>query len=364
MGRILTTFLEVDGVVKRFGQTTALDGINLNIARGETVALLGPSGSGKSTLLRVISGLVDPDEGEVRLQGRSLSSTLVSDRGFGLMFQDLALFPHLNVFDNIAFGLRMQRWEAGDSGARVRELAALVRIGHLLQRRTDELSGGEQQRVALARSLAPRPSVLMLDEPLGSLDRTLRDDLINEIRAVLRDEQVTALYVTHDQDEAFAVADRVAVVNNGRVAQMGPAADVYYGPASPFIARFLGHQNLIDAMVVGVKGRAATVETGLGRWELPLAPSWSSESEVRTLLLPIDAVGVKSHAEPDSLPVSVEDAVMRAGRYVVSVRTVDSGFTLSGVAAAVSGGWVPVRGDRAWVTINVETARLLPWRRE
>ena len=350
-------------MVKRFGDAVALDGIDLVVGRGETVALLGPSGSGKSTLLRVIAGLAEPDEGHVRLEGRSLRSTLVSDRGFGLMFQDLALFPHLDVFDNIFFGLRMHRWGAKESRERVRDLADLVRIGHLLHRRTDELSGGEQQRVALARSLAPRPSLLMLDEPLGSLDRTLRDDLVDEIRGILRSEGMTAVYVTHDQEEAFTVADRVAVVNGGRLAQVGAPAEVYYGPASPFVARFLGHRNLIETAVGPVEDGATVVDSALGRWRVPAEAASFPKGDARgTLLLAVDAVIVRPDAAPGALPVSVEDAVMRAGRYLTSVRTRDSDVPLVGVTPTVARGWVPARGDRAWAAIDPDIIRVLPWR--
>ena len=279
------------------------------------------------------------------------------------MFQDLALFPHLNVFDNISFGLRMHGWGTEESRDRVRDLADLVRIGHLLQRRIDELSGGEQQRVALARSLAPQPSVLMLDEPLGSLDRTLRDDLVGEIRGILRSEGVTAVYVTHDQEEAFTIADRVVVVSKGKFAQVGTPVEVFYEPASPFVARFLGHRNLIEATAGSVRDGVMTVETALGRWEVPAAgASLSADGVFKTLLVPIDAVSVRVDAGPGALSVSVEDAVMRAGRYVTSVQVADSGIALTGIAAAVARGWAPTHGDRAWATIDLEMVRTLSWR--
>jgi ABC-type Fe3+/spermidine/putrescine transport system ATPase subunit len=361
-------FLEIDSVVKRFGEIPALNGIDLAVDQGMTVALLGPSGSGKSTLLRVIAGLEASHQGEVRLEGRSLSGTSISDRGFGLMFQDLALFPHLNVSDNISFGLRMRRWSSDAARARVHELGDLARIGHLLERRVDELSGGEQQRVALARSLAPRPSLLMLDEPLGSLDRTLRDELIDEIRRILRDEGVTALYVTHDQEEAFAVADRVALLNDGRVAQEGRPAEVYFAPVSGFVARFLGHRNLFPATAISSFGDTVTVESPLGTWTLR-APAGRISADagvvngIGTLLIPVDAVSIQAgDGTGQGLAGFVDDLSWRAGRYIIKVQLTVSGGVLVGSVPAIQSSWIPVRGDPVSAIVEFGAVRLLPWR--
>ena len=366
MGRVLTSFLEIDGVVKSFGTAAALTGIHLAIERGTTMALLGPSGSGKSTLLRVVAGLEDPDLGEVRLEGRSLAGVPVSARGFGLMFQDLVLFPHLNVADNISFGLRMHRWPEDAARERVRELGELVQIDRLLDRGVDELSGGEQQRVALARSLAPKPSLLMLDEPLGSLDRTLRDDLIEEVRQILCKESVTALYVTHDQEEAFAIADRVAVMNDGRIAQEGRPGEVYFAPASSFVGKFLGHRNLFSATMTSAGNGALAVESVLGRWTMIAPANWpdldSGTAKHGTLLIPIDGVSIR--AEPASEPGLggvIEDSSMRSGRYVVAVRSTDSGVVLTGMVPVVELGWNPKLGDRVWAVLETSAVRFLPW---
>ena len=355
----MTAFLEITGIAKRFGETPALVGIDLTVEHGTTVALLGPSGSGKSTLMRVIAGLEHPDEGEVRLEGRSLAGIPPSDRAFGLMFQDLALFPHLNVSDNIAFGLRMRRWSPDATRERVVELVELTRISHLLNRKTDELSGGEQQRVALARSLAPKPSLLMLDEPLGSLDRTLRDDLIEEIRGILRDEGVTALYVTHDQEEAFAIADRLVVMNGGRIVQEGLPAEVYFEPVSLFVAGFLGQRNLFSATVLSTMKGEMLVESALGQFAIPY--KGGPPRADGTLLIPTDAVSIRAKPTLESdIAGTVERSVMRTGRQVISVR-ITGDVVLTGSIPIGERDWNPLIGDRVWAAIDNQGGRLLPW---
>jgi ABC-type Fe3+/spermidine/putrescine transport system ATPase subunit len=252
--------LEICNVSKSFGTTPVLHGVSFEAARGEIVCLLGPSGCGKTTLLRIVAGLEQADAGQVLFAGRNLVETPVHQRGFGFMFQDYALFPHRNVYDNVAFGLRMAGLDRAAIKRRVAEMLDLVGLAGYETRRVYELSGGQQQRVALARSLAPRPTLLLLDEPLGSLDRTLREELMGELRRILQQAPagsngssgVTSIYVTHDQQEAFAIADRVVVMNAGRIEQVGPPLTVYRQPASPFVARFLGMHNLLAGQVAAV----------------------------------------------------------------------------------------------------------------
>jgi ABC-type Fe3+/spermidine/putrescine transport system ATPase subunit len=233
-------FLQWRGVTKEFGSSRALDAFSLTVQEGEIIAILGPSGSGKSTLLRVTAGLELPTSGEVLLDGTDVSPVPPHRRGFGLMFQDYCLFPHLSVEQNIAFGLRMQRMPARERRQRVTEMLRLVRLQGFGKRDVLSLSGGEQQRVALARSLAPAPRLLMLDEPLGALDPELRGALLQEMAAILREVGVTVLYVTHDHEEAMTVASRIALVEHGRLAQVGTAAELIEAPASAFVASFLG----------------------------------------------------------------------------------------------------------------------------
>ncbi len=273
--------LSLHDLHKAFGETRALDGVSFEAGEGEIVAVLGPSGCGKSTLLSVIAGLEIADEGEVRWDGKSLAGVPPHKRGFGLMFQDFALFPHMDVFDNVAFGLRMAELSKEMIGERVGETLELVGLPDFGGREVSTLSGGEQQRVALARSLAPQPRLLMLDEPLGSLDRRLRERLLTELQNILHKITQTVIYVTHDQEEALAVADRVVVMNAGRVAQMGTPEAIYRRPASVFVARFLGLDNLLSGEARQVGGQYVAA-TAVGDLPLPEA----AQGRVTVLLRP------------------------------------------------------------------------------
>ncbi len=255
--------LKIIGVTRRYGPQVALDHVTFEVAHEEIMVILGPSGSGKSTLLRLIAGLESPDEGQILLDGQDLAGVPPHRRRIGLMFQEYALFPHLNVFENIAFGLRMQRLPEPEIRERVRALLNQVGLPGYELREVHTLSGGEKQRVALARSLAPRPAILLLDEPLGSLDRALREQLMREIRELLKAERMTALYVTHDQSEAMAVADRVLILHQGRIEQIGPPEALYQDPATPFVARFLDLGTFLEGQVLAL-GETAQVWTPLG----------------------------------------------------------------------------------------------------
>lgn len=250
--------LEVRGLTKRFGEVTAVADFSLAVADGETVALLGPSGCGKTTVLRIIAGLEQPDAGQVLLAGRDATGWPPERRGVGLVFQSYALFPHLSVGANVAYGLRFRR--GVDRVARVEELLSLVGLSGYERRKPHQLSAGQQQRVALARALAPEPGILLLDEPLSALDAALRKELRAELRALLGKLGMTALYVTHDQEEALALADRVAVMREGRLDQVAPPAELYARPRTPFVAAFLGRANLWPGKVVSVDGDRALVE--------------------------------------------------------------------------------------------------------
>ena len=285
------SFLSIQQIAKAFTPgISALRGVDLEVSEGEIVCLLGPSGCGKTTLLRIVTGLEEPDQGRVLLRGQDLAGVPVHKRRFGLMFQEFALFPHKSVGENVAFGLRMLGWPPARIRERVAEMLALVALSGYQDRSVFELSGGERQRVALARSLAPEPLLLMLDEPLGSLDRTLREELMNELRAILKRVGVTALYVTHDQQEAFAIGDRVVVMNQGLIEQVGSPEAVYSQPATLFVARFLGFHNLLPGLVL--PDRPREVRTPLGVFRLPQgAPPGR-----HTLLIRPDAVDVPGPA--------------------------------------------------------------------
>jgi thiamine transport system ATP-binding protein len=272
-------FLELEGIEKSFDDQLVLQNISFSLKKGEIVVLLGPSGCGKTTLLRIIAGLEKADKGRILLKGKNLDSLPVHLRRFGMVFQDYALFPHKNVFQNIEFGLRMQGWSPSKRKHRVTEVMDLVGLAGFGERSVFDLSGGEQQRVALARSLAPSPHLLLLDEPMGSLDRELRERLLGELRQILNragnleedysvsiliegsevDEEIletasrqpiTAIYVTHDQEEAFAIADRIILMNEGGIEQQGTPSEVYHEPKNQTVARFLGMENLLNAEIV------------------------------------------------------------------------------------------------------------------
>ena len=259
--------LEVRRVAVQLGGAAVLDDVSLAARAGEIVALLGPSGCGKTTLLRVIAGL-QPHAGDVLWQGRSLTALPAHRRGFGLVFQDQALFPHLDVERNVAFGLRMQprtrHGGAAERGRRVAELLELVGLSGFGRRPVDSLSGGEAQRVALARALAPHPRLLMLDEPLSGLDRPLREQLLADLPRILRRLRQTALFVTHDLEEALAVSDRVAVMRAGRIVQVGTPRALYERPASVFVARFLGRANILPGTVRAAGSVPAGPQAGIG----------------------------------------------------------------------------------------------------
>jgi len=307
--------LEVVDIHKDYEGQPLLKGISFSVAAGETICLLGASGSGKSTLLRIIAGLEEAamalppaESGEVRWEGRSLANVPAYKRNFGLMFQDYALFPHLNVFENVAFGLRMQDWPGNKIKARVVEVLAQVNMSSFETRRVAELSGGEQQRVALARALAPYPRLLMLDEPLGALDRALRESLLDELRLILHRTGIPAIYVTHDQQEAFTIADRIILLHDGRIAQAGTPAEVFARPANSWVARFLGLGNVVDGRVT-----SSGVETPFGLIRI----KWKADpGEMVTLLLRPQAEVV---VDDETLAGKVTDVVFRGQAFRIEL---------------------------------------------
>ncbi|WP_030195210.1 ABC transporter ATP-binding protein [Streptomyces sp. NRRL S-87] len=310
------TLLELDGVSVRFGARTVLDAVDLSVAEHEIVCVLGPSGSGKSTLLRVVAGLQPAAAGRVRLSGADQAGVPVHKRGVGLMFQDHQLFPQRDVAGNVAFGLRMRGARREEQRARVAELLELVGLPGAGRRSVAALSGGEQQRVALARALAPRPRLLMLDEPLGQLDRGLRERLVVELRELFHRLGTTVLAVTHDQGEAFALADRVVVMRDGRIAQAGTPLDVWQRPASEFVARFLGFDNVVPATVSGL-----AADTPWGK--IPV-PDGTGEGEFRVLVRP---TGVRLVPVAEGLPCEVVSRTFR-GRHVALMLRPRSGAPL------------------------------------
>jgi len=259
--------ITVSSITKRFGSFTALDDVSLEVPSGALVALLGPSGSGKTSLLRILSGLEQPDHGSTLLDGVDLGSQSARQRNVGLVFQHYALFRHLDVFENVAFALRVRKVPNDVVETRVRELLQLIQLEGLGRRLPSQLSGGQRQRVALARALAARPRVLLLDEPFGALDAQVRAELRSWLRRLHDEIHLTTVFVTHDQDEAFEVADRVVVMNHGKIEQVGTPAEVFEHPANDFVMRFLGHVNVLEAHLESGRARVGDVVVELAGHE-------------------------------------------------------------------------------------------------
>lgn len=237
--------IEIEGLAKSFGQVRAVDGVSLNIESGEFITLLGPSGSGKTTVLRLIAGFEDADSGTIKLSGEDITHLPPFDRDVNTVFQDYALFPHMTIQENVEYGLRNRKVPKPERTKQAREAIASVKLEHVAERLPHQLSGGQRQRIALARSLVLRPRVLLLDEPLGALDRQLREEMQSELKRIQREAGITFVFVTHDQEEALRMSDRIVVFNNGKIEQVGTPQQVYNQPATKFVAGFLGAANIL-----------------------------------------------------------------------------------------------------------------------
>ncbi|TKX73556.1 ABC transporter ATP-binding protein [Halorubrum sp. GN11_10-6_MGM] len=273
------TLVELDEVTKRFGDLTAVGGVDFSVRKGEFFTLVGPSGCGKTTTLRMICGFEHPTEGDVRIDGRSMGSVPPEARDTNLVFQQLSLFPHMTVGENVGYGLAKAGVDADQRSERVSEYLDLVDLSGFEDRNPTELSGGQQQRVALARALVNEPAVLLLDEPLSSLDRKLRKQMQVELRRIHKQTQGGFFYVTHDQEVAMTLSDRIAVMNDGHIEQIGPPEEIYREPASEFVADFIGDTNLIDAQVTDQNGATVAEIGGEGGFSVP-APDRSGEVTV------------------------------------------------------------------------------------
>jgi spermidine/putrescine transport system ATP-binding protein len=285
--------IEVRGVTKRFGDFTAVDDVSLSVRAGEFLTLLGPSGCGKTTLLRLLAGFEFPDTGSILLDGADVTCQPPYRRSVNQVFQSYALFPHLTVRENVRFGLRMQRVPAAEAEARIRDSLGMVSLGEVASRRPDQLSGGQRQRVALARAIVCRPKVLLLDEPLSALDAKLRHAMQLELKHLQRRLGITFVFVTHDQEEALTMSDRIAVINRGRIEQLGTATEIYHRPRTPFAADFIGQANLLSGAVVARNGLTARVRLDGGL-----------ELTVSALELPADATRALVSIRPEKIHIS------------------------------------------------------------
>jgi putative spermidine/putrescine transport system ATP-binding protein len=281
--------LRVSGLSKRYGNVVALAPTDLEVKQGEFLTLLGPSGSGKTTLLSLIAGLTHPDEGRVLINGVDVTYGAPYERDIGLVFQNYALFPHMTVAENIGFPLKMRRVEAAEAKRRVAAALEMVRLGHTAGRLPRELSGGQQQRIALARCLVYQPAIILMDEPLGALDRKLRDQMQLEIKRIHRELGTTVVYVTHDQEEAMTMSDRICLMNGGRIEQLGTPGELYFHPRSLFVADFLGESNLLPAVVTDVAGESIGItlrDSGVAARARACDSTLSAGQKVRVMVRP------------------------------------------------------------------------------
>lgn len=340
--------LRLSGVSVRYGATTALDQIDLEVGPAERLAVLGPSGSGKSTLLRAIAGLEPLVAGRIEWAGEDLASVPTHKRSFGLMFQDYALFPHRDVAGNVAFGLEMSDVPVAERERRAHEVLELVGLRGYGRRRPDQLSGGEQQRVALARALAPTPRLLMLDEPLGALDRALRARLLDDLAALFHDLGLPIVYVTHDQEEALAVGERVCVLNAGRLETVLPAQTLWREPPNEFVARFLGLTNIVP-LELNSEGNAAVTPWG----ELPLANE--PPTNATKLLIRPEALELASQGPIGGLVVA---CTFRGDHTSLLVRPQEADEPI--LEAHVRSGDVPETGQPVRLAADPRAVRFLP----
>lgn len=363
----MSPFLEWQSVSRTYGRASAVRDFTLEVAEGEVVALLGPSGSGKSTLLRLTAGLEEPSAGRILLQGQDLAGTPAHVRRFGLMFQEYCLFPHLDVQRNVDFGLRMLHAEQAERSSRVDEMLGLVRMQGMGHRDVISLSGGEQQRVALARSLAPSPRLLMLDEPLGALDLALRQSLLTELIEIVARVDVTTLYVTHDQAEAMTIASRIALMRGGSLVQAGTPEELMSNPVNAFAASFLGLGTLVPGAWEGGAERG-TFLTGLGgiaSTDVGSSRTSSAEAEDAVLLIPPEALSRTPGAGLRELRCRVESRIPRpAGAVLRIVLRGGSGgsypaeLALSNGRADPADSWQP--GDETLLWLDTGRCRILP----
>jgi putative spermidine/putrescine transport system ATP-binding protein len=359
-----STAVRLNELSRRYGAQLAVDALSLTIEPGRMLALLGPSGCGKTTCLRMIAGLVQPSAGEIFIDGKNVTSVPVHRRNIGMLFQNYALFPHMSVAENVAFGLQARRIARAETASRVAGALQLVQLGGFEHRLPAQLSGGQQQRVALARCLVVEPALLLLDEPLGALDKSLRESMQVELRALQRRLGITTIMVTHDQEEALTLADHVAIMRGGRLEQLGTPEEVYQSPASRFVAGFIGVSNFFRGRIDGRDGRTARVTTTMGP-VLTVDDCPSGEAEVTVALRP-EAINVEPVSGgltdgPNSVSGTVEQVVYRGFVSHIYLR-LDNGEPLISVQSnrpGSEGGAPPPPGTRVRAYWNAASNRVV-----
>jgi len=359
------TFISIDRVSKHFGDVVAVDDVSIDISAGEFFSLLGPSGCGKTTLLRMLAGFESPTSGEIHIDGKAMSEIPPHLRPTNMVFQNYAIFPHLNVAGNIAYGLRKDKLGKVEQSRRVGEALEMVKLAGYGQRKANELSGGQQQRVALARALIKRPKVLLLDEPLGALDKKLREEMQLELRALQESVGITFIFVTHDQEEALTLSDRVAVMARGDVLRMAAPRQLYNRPVNVEVASFIGQMNFFDAQVVDVQGEKAVLDTrGLGQIKVPLNGDLLQKDNRLV-------VGLRPENLSLSLQREVQDHVLKGelatsaylgdrSHFFVSLDGYDKPVEVAGQESGLSSDRALERGSEVWLSWMEESLVLLP----
>ncbi|MGI6854408.1 ABC transporter ATP-binding protein [Mesorhizobium sp. 1B3] len=319
----------LSGIAKSYASFVALNEVNLLVPEGEFLTLLGASGSGKTTLLNVVAGMISPDRGTVSIGGRDVTYVPPRQRGLGMVFQSYALVPHMSVFDNIAFPLRIRRMASAEIKSRVEKILDIVQLGHIAHRKPRELSGGQQQRVAIARCLVYQPPVILMDEPLGALDKKLREQLQQEIRRIHKEMGITILYVTHDQEEALYLSDRICLMNAGRIEQLGTPQELYFRPANAFVADFIGESNLLACDVVA-PGRVRLEASGQ---DIRIAQD--AAGAANRLMIRPDKIAVLDDGDsrPNEISGEIEEIAFVGETMRLTVRSGTQAFTVKAPAS-------------------------------
>ncbi|MDQ0457793.1 ABC transporter ATP-binding protein [Rhizobium paknamense] len=355
----MTGFLQIRGIRKQYGPVVAVQDVNLDVAHGEFLTFLGPSGSGKSTTLYILAGFEQPTKGDMLLKGKSILGTPSHQRNIGMVFQRYTLFPHLTVGDNIAFPLKVRGWSKAAMTERVRQMLTLVRLEGFEDRKPAEMSGGQQQRVALARALAYDPPVLLMDEPLSALDKKLREEIQYEIRRIHQQTEVTILYVTHDQEEALRLSDRIAVFSRGVIDQIGTGEELYANPATRFVAEFIGDSDFLPCQVTKQQGGRAeiTLPGGLSIEGIPLHGVVNNQASPHLMLRP-ERLSLSTESREKAIAANVEDITFLGNTIHVATRTLDGNplsVRLPFGHPAMAG--VP-KGSKVWLSFEPEAAHV------